>query len=397
MLIVAGGTAMNQLDTILLPDKAVQLAFGLTQWAHSSVVQKTLDACSVHTVTTLQQANEQLYHRYGQAPSQDCSQEYLLLDLEVTGLLAGQQAEESTKGYFAHHQGCCGRQLCRVIATGYHEILCQALLPGNTLSKVTLKPAIRHAVSILADVASCHADLLFRFDAGFGTDQNINWMLTQNFQILGKMYSQTRVRKLARSVTPWQPTPSSPGREMGPLPHPHRFARRTTQLAVRTPKKHPEGAWAYGILVTTLHHLPVEELVTLYDDRGGCIESEFQSDRQGLGLATRRKHRMAAQQLWLLLAERAHNLLVWTSDRLSPPLNQFGMLRLVRDVFQVSGYLLMHHATIVEIGLNRRHPYAYALRDSFHRLLNGTPHITLWDPVECIKEQENAWLITRDH
>ncbi len=135
---------MNQLDTILLPEKAVQLAFGLTQCAHSSVVQKTLDACSSRTVT-LQQANEQLYHRYGQALSSDCSQEYLLLDLDVTGLLAGQQAEESTKGYFANHRGCSGRQLCRVIATAYHEILCQALLPGDTLSKATLKPAIRHA------------------------------------------------------------------------------------------------------------------------------------------------------------------------------------------------------------------------------------------------------------
>jgi hypothetical protein len=378
---------MNQLETILFPDTAVQLAFGLTQCAHSSVVQKTLDACSSQTVTTLQHANEQLYHRYGQAPSHDCSQAYLLLDLDVTGLLAGPQAEASTKGYFANHRGCSGRQLCRVIATAYHEILCQALFSGDTLSKATLKPAICHAVALLAEAATCHSALLFRWDAGFGTDQNINWMLTQNYQIVGKMYSHTRVRKLARSVTDWRPTPSSPGREMGTLPQPHRFARRTTQLAVRTPKKHPKGAWAYGILVTTLHHLPAEELVTLYDARGGGIETEFRSDRQGLGLATRRKHRMAAQQVLLLLAERAHNVLVWTTDHLAPPLNQFGMLRLVRDAFQVSGYLLRRHSTIVEIGLNRRHPYAYALRDSFNRLLNGTPHITLWDPVERVKEQ----------
>jgi hypothetical protein len=106
---------MNQLDTILLPEKAVQLAFGLTQCAHSSVVQKTLDACSSQTVTALQQANEHLYHGYGKALLHDCSQEYLLLDLDLSGLLAGQQAENSTKGYFANHQGCSGRQLCRVI------------------------------------------------------------------------------------------------------------------------------------------------------------------------------------------------------------------------------------------------------------------------------------------
>lgn len=390
VLILAGGTAMNQIDTILRPDTAVQLAFGLTQCAHSSGVQRTLDACSFPTVASLQQANERLYHRYGRALHQDCSQDYLLLDLDVTGLLAGQQAEESAKGYFANHRGGYGRQLCRVVVTASHEILCQALLPGNTLSKATLKPAIRHAVAILGEVASCHSDLLFRWDAGFGTDQNINWMLTQNYQILGKMYSQTRVRKLARSVTRWRPTPSSPGRELGRLPHPHRFARRTTQLAVRTPKKHPSGAWAYGILVTTLHHLPADDLVTLYDERGGGIESDFRSDRQGLGLATRRKHRLAAQYLLLLLAERAHNVLVWTTDQFASPLTQFGMLRLVRDAFQVDGYLLLQQSTIVEIGLNRRHPYAHVLQKSFNRLLNGMPQLTLWDPIEVSKNRKRS-------
>lgn len=174
VLILAGGTAMKQIDTILRPDTAGQLAFGLTHCAHSSVVHRTLDACSFITVAALQQANERLYHRYGQARHQDCSQDYLLLDLDVTGLLAGQQAEESTKGYFANHRGGYGRQLCRVVATAYHEILCQALLAGNTLSQATLKPAIRHAVTILGEVASCHSGLLLRWDAGFGTDQNIN-------------------------------------------------------------------------------------------------------------------------------------------------------------------------------------------------------------------------------
>jgi hypothetical protein len=377
---------MNQMETILLPEKAVQLAFGRTACAHSSGVQDTLDACTRDTVNALQTANMALYQRSGDAMQHDFAQAYLMLDLDLTGLLAAQRAEGSVKGYFPQPGGHYGRQLCRVTAA--HDIVCQALLPGNTHSRVVLKPAIQQAASVLQLSASHHQDTLLRWDAGFGTDQNINWMLSQGYQILGKMYAHKRVVKLARSVTEWLPTPSSPGREMGLVPQPHRYARKTCQIVVRTPKTSSPNSWGYGALVSTLHHLPNAELVALYDARGGGIETEFRADRQGLGLAKRRKHRMAAQQVLIHLAERAHNLLSWTARFLEPPLKEFGIMRLVRDVLTISGYLLIRNNTVVEIGLNRRHPYAYAVRDGFTRLLHGVPHLTLWDPVESFKEQE---------
>lgn len=386
VLILAGGTAMNQIETILLPEKAVQVAFGRDQCAHSSGIQDTLDACTPETLKELQQANERLYQRYGHAIEHDFSQGNLILDLDLTGLLASSQAEGRVEGYFANHRGEYGRQLCRVTATAYHEIVCQAWLPGNTLSKATLKPAIQQAVKLLQLFPTQRKQTLIRWDAGFGPAKNINWMLTQGYQILGKMYAHKRVCKLARSVTEWLPSPSSPGREMGVVTKPHRYARKTSQIVVRTPKKHPPNTWAYGTLVSTLQHVSPEELVDLYDARGGGIETEFRGDRQGLGLAKRRKHRMLAQQMLIHLAERAHNLLVWTAQRLDPPLNQYGMLRLVRDASQVNGYLLLHRNSPLEVGLNRRHPYAYALRDGFNRLLTGPPRLTLWDPVEIVKE-----------
>jgi hypothetical protein len=261
------------------------------------------------------------------------------------------------------------------------------LLPGNTLSKATLKPAIQHAARLLQLSPTQRHHTLIRWDAGLGTDTNINWMLTQGYQVLGKMYAHKRVCKLLRSVSEWLPTPSSPGREMGIVTHPHRYARKTSQIIVRTPKKHPPNTWAYGTLVSTLHQVSPEQLVDLYDNRGGGIETEFRADRQGLGLATRRKHRMAAQQMLIHLAERAHNLLVWTAHHLAPPLNQYGILRLVRDVFQINGYLLLHQNSPVEIGLNRRHPYVYAVRKGFHRVLADPLRLTLWDPVETVKER----------
>jgi hypothetical protein len=221
---------------------------------------------------------------------------------------------------------------------------------------------------------------LLRWDAGFGTDKNINWMLTQDYQILGKVFAHTRVSKLCRAVSHWLATPSSPGREVAIVEKPHRYARKTHQYVVRTPKQ--KGTWAYGALVTTLMDLDPFEVVDLYDERGGGIETDSRSDRQGLGLSKRRKHRMAAQQILIELGGRAHNLLVWTAQQLGPPINHYGMVKLVRDAFQVNGYVVFAQDRPIEIGLNLRHPLAGALSDGFNHLFLGKPQMTLWDPVE---------------
>jgi hypothetical protein len=95
---------------------------------------------------------------------------------------------------------------------------------------------------------------------------------------------------------------------------------------------------------------------------------------------------MAAQQVLIHLAERAHNVLIWTAYHLGAPLNHYGLLKLVRDVFQVNGYLLITNEQPLEIGLNCHHPLAYALCDDFNKLFAGCPQMRLWDPVEYVKE-----------
>jgi hypothetical protein len=381
-LILAGGTAMNQLEMRIRPDKAVQWAFGHYPCASSSEVQKLLDRSTTVTVEALQKANGCLYQQYGQARQHNFSKGRLVLDVDLTGLITSQYAEGSTKGYFAKKRGTRGRQLCRLLATPYKEVLWQQLVAGNTLSLSMLKAAIAGGQRYLQLSRSQRQQTLLRWDAGFGTDQNINWMLQQQYQILGKVYSHTRVTKLRQSLGEWLPTPSSAGREVALVTPPHRYARRTRQMIVKTPKKAPSKGWEYGALVTTLSEYSVQEVVDLYDDRGGGIETDFRSDRQGLGIAKRQKHGMAAQQMLIHLAERAHNCLVWTAQQLGAPFSQYGMLRLVRDVLQVDGYLIIDQGQPCEIGLNRYHPLAYTLQSRFNRLFLGHPAITLWEPEE---------------
>ena len=99
------------------------------------------------------------------------------------------------------------------------------------------------------------------------------------------------------------------GREAGGVAHPHRYARRTVQVAVRTPKK--DGTWSYGVLVSTDTTASLEALVLEYDRRSGAPESAFRQDYQALSLRKYRKSGFLAQQVLLLLAELAHNLMIW--------------------------------------------------------------------------------------
>ena len=125
-------------------------------------------------------------------------------------------------------------------------------------------------------------------------------------------------------------------------------------------------------------------MVKLYDKRGGGIETDFRSDRQGLGIAKRHKQGMAAQQMLIHLAERAHNCVMWTAQQLGPPFSHYGMLRLVRDALHVEGYVLVQDGHIRTIGVNRHHPLAYAVRDGFQPLFSGELEMTLWEPEESV-------------
>lgn len=48
----------------------------------------------------------------------------------------------------------------------------------------------------------------------------------------------------------------------------------------------------------------------LYDERGGAVEIEIKESEQGLGIAKRHKKRYAAEQMLMLLATLAHNVVV---------------------------------------------------------------------------------------
>jgi hypothetical protein len=68
--------------------------------------------------------------------------------------------------------------------------------------------------------------------------------------------------------------------------------------------------------VTTLLDLPPVELADAYESRA-LLEATCCQDQHGLGLVKRRQQTWEAQQLVVLLARLAHQLLLWSKRWLS--------------------------------------------------------------------------------
>jgi hypothetical protein len=231
---------------------------------------------------------------------------------------------------------------------------------------------------------------IVRIDSGGGSVDDINWLLARGYQVHGKDYSGQRAQALAQTVTVWHPDPYNPAREMGWVVTPETpYCRDVTRIAVRCRKNN--GQWGIGVLLSTL--TPHEVLwltglsdqdaqdptwvlyayVHFYDLRGGGVETEIKEDKQGLGTTKRYKKRFPAQQMLLQLEVLAHNVTVWARTWLAPlwpQVQQFGIPRLVRDVFRVHGKLILNRfGQVIHIVLNQADSLAVKLAPALADLL----------------------------
>jgi hypothetical protein len=113
--------------------------------------------------------------------------------------------------------------------------------------------------------------------------------------------------------------------------------------------------------------------VYFYDARGGGVETAIKDDKQGLGITKRNKKRFEAQQMVMLLNELAHNVLIWARGWVAsqmPQLERYGLLRLVRDVWHISGFVEQdRHGKLTRIVLNQLAPLAQGLAAALQHLL----------------------------
>ena len=377
--ILAGAHGVVEVNTRLRSDPALQQAFGRRACADQSTIQATLNAGTAENVAQLTAALTAIYRRHSRGYRHDYAARPQLLDVDLTGLPRGPKAALATKGYFAHQRNRRGRQLGRVLATRYGEVVSDQLFAGTTSLVTALRPLVAAAEQVLGLDAAARRRTILRLDAGGGSLDDINWLLARGYQVHTKDYSRQRARKLGQSVTEWLDDPQIPGRQVGWVTAPPTdYIHDVRRVAARWQRK--DGTWEYAVVLSTLtapevlaetgqppeaardHQAVTLAYVRFYDARGGGVETAIKDDKQGLGLLKRSKKRFAAQQLLVLLGTLAHHVLVWARRWLAPHeprLRRYGRKRLVRDIFHISGFLrwdargqlvgivLNHHAPLV--------------------------------------------------
>jgi hypothetical protein len=233
--ILCGAKTIAQNNITIRTDRAVQRAFGRTGCAEQSTIARTLRACTAENVAQLQQVSWSYLKRYGATPRHRFHDKLLWVDVDLTPMPIGAQAEGSERTWMGRNRSKTGRKTLRFTASVYREILHETLLRGKASAVPALKTALCEMETCLGWTRERRARVVLRMDRGFGTTEVLNWLLSRGYQVVAKISHRGRVQKLRQAIGPWQPT-SSPGREMAEVLHPHRFCRTTRQWVIRTPK-----------------------------------------------------------------------------------------------------------------------------------------------------------------
>jgi len=245
----------------------------------------------------------------------------------------------------------------------YRESISSQLYPGNQQSGPCLIPAVENWEKQLSLPKKHRHKIIWRADQGFGTDANINWLLKRGYGLLIKGKSNRRAATLGHKVKRWHPVRGD--KFVGRIPTPSTFYCPVDTIAVCYPT--PQGL-KYTYLISTLKW-SARETALHYDMRGGS-ETQFRSDKNGgLQLHKRRKHQRDAQEIWIILTDMAHNYLSWLTYTLfdKTPFEDFGFLRLSRELFHLPGIVEFENGHLVSVKLMKSSPYANDLLQCFRR------------------------------
>ena len=154
-------------------------------------------------------------------------------------------------GYFAKQRNRRGRQLGRVLATTYQEVVVDRLFDGKTQLTRALQPLVLAAEGTLQLDEDKRRRTIVRVDAGGGSLAHVNWLLARGYQVHGKNYSGQQAKRLAKSVADWYVDPHLPERQFGWVTEAaDAYVRPVKRIAVRC--RQQDGEFAYGVLISAL-------------------------------------------------------------------------------------------------------------------------------------------------
>ncbi len=298
LTLLSGAQSLVQINTLLRSDPALQHSAGRERCCEQSVAQQTLDAATAENVEQMQQILTTLFRQHSQAASHSFRHgNWLILDVDLTGMPCGKKAEKSVKGYFHDPRTRRGRQQARVLASQYDEIVADELYPGNTILLSVLPSLIEKAEHILGLTPWKRQHTILRIDAGGGTVDMMSSLLDRGYVVVSKEYSAARTNQLVKRVKEWVEESGRPERQMGWVQEETwEYRHPVRRLAVRN--KNRKGQWHSGILlfagVSQKHILKLmgasgraDEASILrayahfYDQRGAGVETSFGEDKRG--------------------------------------------------------------------------------------------------------------------
>ena len=403
---------IDEINHRLRPDNVLLSGFGYDSCADQSVIQDTLDGCVDANVVQLKEVLRSLYveHNQSQVLVREAIEQSLTvtIDMDLTGRPVSENAQGAKKGYFSKKRGIYGRQLARVLMPDTQEIIAEELYEGNRLScQVFIEMLAETEQALSLDTKDKRQRICLRLDGGFGTDKNINHALWKGYQLLAKMFSGNRARVLAQSVQQWVDVDGQGSRQVGWVTNPHRYGKKTRQLAVRKPNPKKKSGFNYVVLVITDMTSDMLTLLRGYDARSGVPESTFCQDNQGLAQRKLRKHKFVGQQMLMLLSQLAHNLCRWFKQWILDALvakhkmeqsakqmiacqweetqqqsisseairltissiQQRGIRRWVRQLFALDGVVVIKKGVVTSLTLNANYPLISRFQLAFETLL----------------------------
>src|SRR5256884_3893863 len=191
--ILCGAKTISQSNLTIRVDPAVQRAFGRRGCAEQSTIARTLQASTVETVAQLGRVSWYYLKRYGQTPHHRFAERLLWVDVDVTPLPIGAQAEGSERTWMGRNRSKTGRKVLRWTASDYREILHETLLRGKASAVPALKAALGELETRLGWTRERRQRIVLRLDRGSWTTAALNWVLRRGYQVVAKIRHSPRV------------------------------------------------------------------------------------------------------------------------------------------------------------------------------------------------------------
>lgn len=171
--------------------------------------------------------------------------------------------------------------------------------------------------------------------------------MRRGYQLVAKGMNHHRAKTLAGRVQRWDAYRDI---WLGQVPGPHDYPLPVHLFVKRRLVK---GKFLHNYYLTTLPTASKRLFLQGYDTRGAAEIDQFRNDKQGLGLAARRKRDFLGQKAYVLLTDLAHNLLANFHHQalVGSRFESFGPKRIVRDLLSTPGFTSFTNGTLSKIDL----------------------------------------------